>query len=58
MSVALIQEVVSAIGFHKQDDLTTPLVASDMVSLRQTNEEIIQARPNNEDDANDLGKDV
>lgn len=58
MSVALIQEVRFAIGFKKQTDLTTPLIAADMVSLRQTNTELIQASPINEDDATDLGKGV
>jgi hypothetical protein len=58
MSVALIQEVRFGIGFKKQADLVTALVAADMVSLRHTNEEIIQAQPINEDDAADLGKGV
>jgi len=58
MSVALIQEVRQAIGFKQQSNLTTPLLAADMVSLRQTNTELVQARPINEDDQNDLGKGV
>lgn len=58
MSVALLQEVRFAVGFKQQTDLVTPLVAADMVSLRQTNSELIQAQPINEDDAADYGKGV
>lgn len=58
MSTALLQEVRFAIGFKQQTDLVTPLVAADMWSLRQTNTDLIQATPVNEDDANDLGKGV
>ena len=58
MSVALLQEVRFAIGFKQQTDLVTPLIAADMVSLRQTNSELIQAQPINEDDAADYGKGV
>lgn len=58
MSVALIQEVRFAIGFKQQTNLATALVAADMVSLRQTNTELIQAQPINEDDSADLGKGI
>ncbi len=58
MSVALLQEVRNAIGFKQQNGLTVPLVAADMVSLRQTNSELIQAQPINEDDSSDYGKGV
>lgn len=58
MSTALIQEVRQAIGFKQQNSLSAALVAGDMVSLRQTNTDLIQAKPNNEDDGNDLGKGV
>lgn len=58
MSVALLQEVRFAISFKQQPDLTTALGATDMWSLRQTNTDLIQATPINEDDANDLGKGV
>lgn len=58
MSTALIQEVRTAIGFKQQSALTVPLAAGDMVSLKQTNTELIQAKPINEDDALDLGKGV
>lgn len=58
MSVALTQEVRFAIGFKQQNALTVPLVAGDMVSLRQTNTDFIQATPINEDDEKDLGKGV
>jgi hypothetical protein len=58
MSVALIQEVRSGIGFKKQADLVTMLSAADIWSLRQTNEDLVQAKPINENDAADLGKGV
>jgi len=58
MSVALLQELRFAVGFKQQTDLVTPLVAADMVSLRQTNSELIQAQPINEDDSADYGKGV
>src|ERR1041385_4244593 len=58
MSVALIQEVRFGISFKKQVDLVTALTGSDMWSLRQTNSELIQSLPVNEDDAGDYGKGV
>jgi hypothetical protein len=58
MSVALIQEVRFAVGYKAQPDLKTPVTATDMFSLRQTNTDFIQAQPINEDDTNDLGKGV
>ncbi len=58
MSVALLQQLRSAVGFKKQTDLTTMLSVGDMWSLRQTNTDLIQAQPINEDDEKDLGKDV
>jgi hypothetical protein len=58
MSVALLQEVRFAVGFMAQKNLTTPLTAAEMFSLRQTNTDLIQAQPINEDDTNDLGKGV
>ncbi len=58
MSTALIQEVRTAVSFRKQVDLVTPLSASDMWSLRQTNTDLINASVVNEDDAADLGKGV
>lgn len=58
MSTALTQEVRFAVGFEQQADLVTPLVAANMVSLRQTNTDFVQAQPINEDDGKDLGKGV
>lgn len=58
MSVALLQEVRFAVGFMAQKDLVTPLTAAQMFSLRQTNTDLIQAQPINEDDSADLGKGV
>ncbi len=58
MSVALLQEVRSAVSFKQQPDLVTPCLAASMWSLRQTNTDLIQAQPTNEDDANDLGKGI
>src|SRR5690348_9092187 len=58
MGAALTQEVRTAIGFKQQSDLVTPLVAADMWSLRQTNTDLIQTEPVNENDAADLGKGV
>jgi len=58
MSVALLQEVIFGISYKKQVDLVTPLTATDMWSLRQTNSELIQSLPINEDDASDYGKGV
>ena len=54
--VALLQEVRFAIGFKKQTDLVTQLADANLISLRQTNEDPMYARPINEDDAADLGK--
>jgi hypothetical protein len=58
VSVALLQELRFAIGFKKQSDLTTALVAGDMLSLRQTNRDLMQSVPINESDKDDLGKGV
>jgi hypothetical protein len=56
--VALFQDIRMAIGFKKQAALHTPLVAADMWSLRFTSQDVPQATPINEDDADDLGKGV
>jgi hypothetical protein len=58
MSVALTQEVRYAIGYKAQADLKTPVPVTDMLSLRQTNTDFVQAQPINEDDSTDLGKGV
>lgn len=55
---SLLQEMKVALGFKKQADLETALVAADCVSLRTTNAELPQPVFNNEDDAADLGKGV
>lgn len=55
---ALLQELRTAIGFHKQAALQTPLVAADTWSLRTTSRDIPQVQFINEDDADDLGKGV
>lgn len=58
MSVALLQEVRTAISFKKQVDLVTALTATDMWSLRHTSRELLNATPVNENDKDDLGKGV
>lgn len=56
MSAANIQELVSAIGFHRQVDVNTALTAASMWKLRQSNNQIGQPQLVNETDADDIGK--
>lgn len=56
--MSLTQQQRFAIGFKQQNALTVPLVATDMVSLHQTQSDLIQVQPINEDDSQDIGKGV
>jgi hypothetical protein len=53
---AIIQELASAIGFHKQDDIQTALVAADCWHLSQTSTAIGQSIGVTESNADDIGK--
>lgn len=55
---ALLQELRTAIGFHKQSAVGTALVAADCWSLRTTSRDMPQPVPVNESDREDLGKGV
>ena len=54
--MAEIQELYFSIGKKKQSALATPLVAADMFTLGQTNQDIWLINPQVEDNAEDMGK--
>lgn len=51
-----IQEVYTALGFHKQSALQTPLVAADMWTLAQVNRDVMLPEMAYESNAGDMGK--
>jgi hypothetical protein len=56
VGAANIRELLACVGFHRQAAVQTALVAADCWTLGQTNEDVGQAVPVNEDDARFLGK--
>jgi hypothetical protein len=56
--MSLTQQLRFAIGFKQQNALGVALAAADMVSLHQTQSDLMQVSPVNEDDSQDIGKGV
>src|SRR5262245_46794918 len=56
--MALMQDIRQAIGFGKQTDLATPVLAGELWSLRQTNRSIPYPALVTENDAEWIGKGV